>query len=382
MENFNNNNMKRIIIAALLIAAALPSKAQTLESSLRYYDEGKLTWDDFNKRNTEGPDKSSISTSFHRYTDYQQDGNLKVVRTRLRTALNKETTWVRTGYVSDKLLRYNQVVFDLAEATTQEMQKEIDLNLGKYSYDDILEFYREKYTVKLQEFKEESDNGENLEVIERYENELACVRDSQKEEDGIPEFELKNWGYSYYLGFRTAITGSKAAFYLRPTYGMSLGFDVTYKRALFNVYMGIGSGKIGSDMHLTANIDGRESDLIWPQGERYNSTEMDLMLGYSVIDNSFMRLAPVAGVGMNSLSHKIDDNDTSMNGLHLTAGLDINWKIRRTASIAYTPWWGGKTYGEFAVKTKLFAGYTRLPGLDPLSINLAICIDFYGRSIK
>ncbi len=127
---------------------------------MKFWDEGRLTWDDFNKRNTDGYEKSNISTSFYRYTDTQKYGNLKVIRTKLRTALNKESTWVRTEYISDKLLRYNQLVFDMAEATRQEMQNEIDVNLGKYSYEEILKFYRDKYNVKLQELREETMEGD------------------------------------------------------------------------------------------------------------------------------------------------------------------------------------------------------------------------------
>ena len=41
---------KTIAILILLAAAAVYAEAQDINSSIRYWDEGKLTWDDFEKR--------------------------------------------------------------------------------------------------------------------------------------------------------------------------------------------------------------------------------------------------------------------------------------------------------------------------------------------
>lgn len=376
--------MKRnILMTALIMAMAHISFAQSIESSMKFWDEGRLTWDDFNKRNTDGYEKSNISTSFYRYTDTQKYGNLKVIRTKLRTALNKESTWVRTEYISDKLLRYNQLVFDMAEATRQEMQNEIDVNLGKYSYEEILKFYRDKYNVKLQELREETMEGDREDIILKYEQEVAGQL-AKETEDSVPEFDLNNWGYSYHIGFRSAFMTGKSSMYLKPTYGISLGFDITYRRSMLSLYMGVGSGKIGADMDMIATIDGRETEVTWARGKKYSSMETDLIYGYSVIDNGFMRLAPIIGIGMNNLSHKTDsETNTSMTGMHLLGGVDINWKLLRTASITYTPWWGGRTYGETSLKTRIFVARSNLmQGFNPYSINLAIAFDLYGRGMK
>lgn len=366
-----------------MMAMTFQSAAQSIDSSLRFWDEGELTWDDFNKRNTGGYEKSNISTSFQRYTDTQKYGNLKVVRTKLRTALNKESTWVRTEHISEKLLRYNQLVFDLAELTRQEMQREIDMNLGRYGYDEILKFYREKYNVKLQELHEESSEGEREDVISKYEEEVAGKL-AEDPGDGIPQIEFNNWGYGYHIGFRSAFTTGKHAMYLKPTYGMSLGFDITYKRSMLSLYLGVGSGKIGADMKMTATIDRRDTEVVWERGLNYNSMETDIIYGFCVIDNSFMRLAPIIGIGMNNLSHKVEENtNTSMTGMHLLGGVDINWKLLRTASIAYTPWWGGKTYGETSLKTRIFVARSNLmQGFSPYSINVSVAVDFYGKGVK
>lgn len=56
---------KTIAILILLAAVAVSTKAQDINSSIRYWDEGKLTWDDFEKRNFEGEGRSCLSPLYH-----------------------------------------------------------------------------------------------------------------------------------------------------------------------------------------------------------------------------------------------------------------------------------------------------------------------------
>ena len=61
--------MKKIFTIIILAFAAFVSHAQGIDESIRYWDEGKLTWNDFEKRNFEGVDKSYLDPIYH--TRYQ-----------------------------------------------------------------------------------------------------------------------------------------------------------------------------------------------------------------------------------------------------------------------------------------------------------------------
>ena len=109
--------MKKTFATLILLAlAAFASQAQGIDESMRYWDEGRLTWDDFEKRNFEGMEKSYLSPIYHSEYKARKYGNLTHRSHKIRTGFDKSDTWVRTEYISDRLLRYNQLILDIAEA--------------------------------------------------------------------------------------------------------------------------------------------------------------------------------------------------------------------------------------------------------------------------
>jgi hypothetical protein len=105
---------------------------------------------------------------------------------------------------------------------------------------------------------------------------------------------------------------------------------------------------------------------------------MDLDYGYAVYDGSILKACPFVGVGYQMFNEEINDGDkaitTSVSGLKLLAGLNLNWKFKRVLS--------NMTYNESAVRTKIYAARTNLikDAAPVWSVNIGIAFDFYGRS--
>lgn len=366
---------KTIAILILMAAAAVSAKAQDIDSSMRYWDEGKLTWDDFEKRNFEGEGRSYLSPLYH--TEYKtvKHGNLKLRQYVTRTAFDKSNTWVRTEYISDRLLRYNQLILDIAEATRKDLQRDLNLNTS-FSKSYIYEHYTNKGLNTIMRLAEESKGGDDISVIERYEKEIA-PKLAEVTADTIPQPKLKNWGAGYQLGYSTGIFIGDGNELFKPHHNMTLGFLFSYKRSHMILDMEIGGGRIRQDMLMTGSSNGVSKDVIWPAGDTFGRTAIDLDYGYAVYDGAIVKVCPIVGAGVSILSKEIKNGEetisTTMGGLQLLAGINLNWKISRTLSY--------NTYNETSIRTKLYATRTNLiKGMEPVwSINLGLAFDFYGR---
>lgn len=366
---------KTIAILILLAAAAVYAEAQDINSSIRYWDEGKLTWDDFEKRNFEGEGRSYLSPLYH--TEYKtvKHGNLKVRQYVTRTAFDKSNTWVRTEYISDRLLRYNQLILDIAEAMRKDLQRDLNQNTN-FSRSYIYEHYTNKGLNTITKLAEESKGGDDISVIERYEKEIA-PKLAEVSADTIPQPKLKNWGAGYQLGYSAGVFTGDGALLLSPHHNLTLGLLFSYRRSHFIIDMEVGGGKARQDILMTGTANGVSKDVVWPAGKNYGHSGIDFDYGYAVYDGSWLKVCPIVGVGISTFNKEIQDGEqkisTTIGGLQLLAGINLNWKISRTLSY--------NTYNETAIRTKIYAARTNLmKGMNPVwSINAGIAFDFYGR---
>lgn len=370
------NTMKKTFATLILLAlAAFASQAQGIDESMRYWDEGRLTWDDFEKRNFEGMEKSYLSPIYHSEYKARKYGNLTYRSHKIRTGFDKSDTWVRTEYISDRLLRYNQLILDIAEAYSREMQNELNSNSG-YSPSYVFEHYVNKGKNMIDKMAEESKWGDDINVIERYEREFA-VKLQDTPADTIPQFKLKNWGGGYQIGYSTGIFTGPGKELLKPHHNITLGFAASYKRSHFILDMEIGSGKTRTELPLTGYLNGSETEMTLPADTGVGHVGIDLDYGYAVYDGSFLKACPFVGVGASIFNKEIDQGEdtftASFGGLNLLAGLNLNWKLKRVLT--------NVTYNETAIRTKIYAARTNLVKNEaPVwSINLGIAFDFYGR---
>ena len=368
--------MKKSFTIIILAFAAFVSHAQGIDESIRYWDEGKLTWDDFEKRNFEGVDKSYLDPIYHTRYQTKKYGNLSYKSHTVRTAFDRSDAWVRTEYISDRLLRYNQLILDIAEANAREMQKELNSNSG-YSPSYVFEHYVRKGKNLIEKIAEESKWGDDITVIERYEREYA-EKLQETPADTIPQIKLKNWGGGYQIGYSTGIFTGLGKELLSPHHNMTLGFAASYKRSHFILDMEFGSCRTRADLPLIAPIDGGEREIVWPAGSGIGHMSMDLDYGYAVYDGSILKACPFVGVGYQMFNEEINDGDkaitTSVSGLKLLAGLNLNWKFKRVLS--------NMTYNESAVRTKIYVARTNLikDAAPVWSVNIGIAFYFYVRS--
>ena len=177
-------------IAAVFLAFAADSTAQDYRSSIRYWNEGRLTWDDFRQESFHADSiASAIYWSFETFPVKKRYGNLTVSKLESHLLMDKTLSWVRPDCMTGHYLKYPQIIFDIAELYRRKFQSEIDRTPNLYR--QLFSFYDNACDKSIEEFKFLSDSGDNTEQISIYERKI-----NKELENGLLEKEIKfhhNW---------------------------------------------------------------------------------------------------------------------------------------------------------------------------------------------
>ena len=126
----------RISIAASTIVASLLGttlSAQSIEQSMRPWDAGKLTWDEFL-----GEAKGDTAINMFSWnTEYSQGkqkiGNTTYTYPKFTTYFDQTESWTLPLFKTDAMLQYNQLLFDMLELYSRRATIELNKNTD-YTY--------------------------------------------------------------------------------------------------------------------------------------------------------------------------------------------------------------------------------------------------------
>lgn len=371
----------------MTIAAALTAftavSAQSIDEDVKFYDEGPLTWNDFTTGEFDSSDWSRMGIVYKVSTEKQKFGNLKVHRYVARTGIDKFSTWVKKDAMTEANLKYCRLIFDISELTRRKMQAEIDANRFNYSNRDILDYYHNQNNSRIELIKDESGSGARKDIVERRLADVASQLGSDPT-DSLPAYTLRRFGYGMHCGLETNIYTGIGGKYLRPSVQFIYGFELNWKKSSFFIDLGLGSGKVGNDLMFYGTKRNEITEVIWAAGESYQVAQADIIYGYPVIDNDYIKVLPMAGVGINTLSNKLYDteNSSGMGGLHLMAGVTAAWKFSRRLTLA-PAMLSYNEYTEGTLRLKAYvARHSYMDGFNPITVNFALTVSLSGRMIR
>mgnify|MGYP006916053104 FL=1 len=365
--------MKKIYYFFFLIL--LGGTVQAQEKGYKLWTDGKLTIEDFQPRNVQsvGFTLDPIETSFlDAEIDFKmekkRDGNLRFVYPVSCTKADLLNSWYAPDYYTSWTIRYNQVIFDIVEATRREMQNELNTN-GIDSYDG--DYQSRLLKSRIDSFKGESAYGRDTSVIKNYELQYTEMLDTlfEKELVGFPGKIRKGWGVGLYFGYSPEVYFGKINDWVSMAHRVTAGMDVYYKKFVFEISYSEGSSGILKKGDIYTDT---KKGYIWNAGEKVSAHDFLFKMGYTVFDGSVFSVIPAFGVGVGGFGQDTgyydkDDNaiTSNMDGLKLTAGTDIWVKLYREYDYF-------DMIGEIPIRFSVYGAWTRLHPCDVFSINAGI----------
>ncbi len=220
----------------------------------------------------------------------------------------------------------------LSNRNRTDIIKRIDSLVFDDEKHDYLILFFDRFTFdatdSVMAYKQMKDYLEN-ELTPRAEKFLAKYKDSQFENFVRQNFRfvyaLNDWGYGFQLGLGALIPRGTIKEYFNTEATFDLGFNLSWKKLLFDVGFGIGIPVRAKKPFI---YDGEN----WVTGIKYNYYNFNLNTGFVAIENELFKISPHLGIGVINISvseadkKKIED-DLSMSQGIIQIGItgDVKW---------------------------------------------------------
>lgn len=358
--------MKRIAI--LLVLAATAIGALQAQHAPREWGRGPLTWDDFT-----GPVPPNNVDNWLEYNftvkrvEEKLDG-MNLMHLRLCCNMYPELSWAAESAKTDLNLKYNQVVFNIAEYQSLCFQPLLDQGNTGMDIESVLQMALSYSAAEEQRFSNESDMGFDTAVVQRWYDSTNLRLSELKAENGYhPRVEYTGIGMSANFSLGTTIHGRSLAETFTPAFDFGFGFDMGFKRNVFLWDMKIGIGGSRQDFVL--------DDVYYLAGSSYTWFQTFLGYGYSVLDKPRFSLTPFVGLGCSMIEEDDPMSDeiySDVSGPWL-AGVMADWKF--TCSISDCDQWGERTADYWSLRAMLYVSRANLCGCRSASITLSLAIN-------
>jgi hypothetical protein len=358
--------MRRLLsLAVLLLLPAIILNAQ--KTGNKYWSSGKLTWEDYTKSSSLADDGSASSNSFGWETKDTTEnfGNLTVHRVTSRVYLNKAQSWVNLSFATPEQLRYNQLFFDLNELECRKMLREIYDPETSFEVGFVQDYYIGVTAAKMSEINLMSDHGNDSSTLSYFDtiiqSQLATLPRGRFNPSSLKKgkhgFGARGgMGMEFFLG--------EPGEYLNTMSMMDFGLRYYYSRFFVDANFGMGALRSKQPFNVgNVNVAGKTG---------LAELQVGALLGINLYDGPWVRIAPMAGIGYNTLGFLEDDDEDSVSflkGMRIMGGLDFDLKVDRTAYL----YPNDRSISENCLNIRVYAAKTGFnAGLDGISINVGI----------
>ena len=382
---------KTLLVVAMLSMATALIAQEDYNSTIKRWNEGPLTWEDFTQYSSGFPIIASLEYGWHGASvQTVKTGNLRILRTLTECYMNPVSSWVNPDYKNAGTLLYMQTAFDYAELCRRQLQHEIENNVHGNSVRELSQFYYGKADRFIARMREETDQGRDTAMVRFFAVQTAEELARTPETEPLPEIGRKKWGIAIHYGYGNEFPLGAAANYLRPLHGLKWGFDISYGRAALYWHMLLaGAGKTRQEfVHNGAT---------WRTDRNQLGGNMELDLAYRMVDTPWFNLSPFAGIGAGFTQTVIGTDKANkpvkdgFTGFRCQAGLSLGLKVRRTLDLTSRPVYlygstisASRSYNESSIRLLAYASHTNydLPVGPAWTLHFGLAFNIHSWNLR
>lgn len=297
-----------------------------------------LSWDDFIPIHAADiGSNSTISIESRKTLAFLKYGNTDYPYTNITVHMVPGRSFYDPFMADEWELRYNRVLFDMAELSAREAVR--TYNANQETAGDIMECYERLFDERKEAFMSKSRQGKDTTVIRDYEISIGrelknTPRDYTPQDFGITPTKRTWLNGGAHLGYINERIIGNCSKYLKPgngyTIGLEAGIDGFVLQGEFYALM-YGQLRQSGFYHDTYN------DYNWSQDKKVNEAGLRLKAGYTVFSNEYIRFTPIVGTSLGSLTQPSDKErdygynktvnvDSKISGTpSLLLGIDTDW---------------------------------------------------------
>lgn len=349
----------------------------TMDKTVRYWDEGPLTYADLSSRKSEWPKISEFQYNISWTTKDWKMGNTRFRTPYSRAYMNPYASWVHPDYRTEEMLQYIQAGFDYVEICRRRAMREL-MNGSSFGQGSVMRFHLDVADSFMAKMKDETAQGQDAAAVQDYARRVKAEL-AQTEEVLYDDLIIdpRGFGMGMHWGIGSEFYTGPISDYVTPIAGLDFGFDFCFSRV--NLYL---SGLLGFGGHYKRDIprDGYQ----WNAGERMKGGNIEASLGYTLFDSPWWKVAPFAGIGVGFIDYPSnpgnpDKKSDEISGFRYQAGISADLKFYRVVDYVQAL----EGLSEFSVRSRLYVAHTAFPTPAPSwTINFGVSANMLGWILK
>ena len=349
----------------------------TMEETVRYWDEGPLTYADLSSRKSELPKISEFQYNISWTTKEWKKGNTRIRIPYSRSYLNPYASWVHPDFRTDAMLQYIQTGFDYVEICRRRAMREL-MQGSTFGQESVMKFHLDVADSFMAKLKDETQQGQDAVAVQDYARRVKAEL-AQTEEVLYDDLRIdpRGFGMGMHWGIGSEFYTGPVTEYLTPIVGLDFGFDFCFSR--INLYIG-GLLGLGGRYKQAIARDGYQ----WNAGERMKGGNIEVSLGYTVFDSQWWKVAPFAGIGVGFIDYPShpgnpDKKSDEISGFRYQAGIVADLKFSRVVDDVQAL----EGLSETSVRSRLYVAHTAFPTPAPSwTINFGLSVNMLGWILK
>ena len=349
----------------------------TMDETVRYWDEGPLTYSDLSLRKSEWPRIYEFQFNISWTTKEWKTGNTRFLAPNTRSYMNPYSSWVHPDYRTEEMLQYIQAGFDYVEICRRRAMQEL-MQGSTFSPVSVVGFHLDVADSFMATMKDETEQGQDALAVRdfarRVKTELAQTEDVQYNDLRVYP---RGFGMGMHWGIGSEFYTGRLTDYVTPIAGIDFGFDFCFSR--INLYL---CGLLGWGGRYKLDIP-REG-YKWNAGERMKGGNIEVSLGYTVFDSQWWEVVPFAGIGVGFIDYPThpgnpDKKSDEISGFRYQAGLSADFKFYRLVDYVHAL----EGLSELSVRSRLYVAHTAIPSPAPSwTVNFGLSVNLQGWILK
>lgn len=348
-----------------------------MEATVRYWDEGPLTYADLSARKSELPKISEFQYNISWTTKEWKKGNTRFRIPYSRSYLNPYASWVHPDFRTDAMLQYIQTGFDYVEICRRRAMREL-MQGSTFGQGSVMKFHLDVADSFMAKLKDETQQGQDAAAVQDYARRVkAELAQTEKVLYDDLRVDPRGFGMGMHWGIGSEFYTGPVTEYLTPIVGLDFGFDFCFSR--INLYIG-GLLGLGGRYKQAIARDGYQ----WNAGERMKGGNIEVSLGYTVFDSQWWKVAPFAGIGVGFIDYPYhpgnpDKKSDEISGFRYQAGISADLKFSRVVDYVQAL----EGLSETSVRSRLYVAHTAFPTPAPSwTVNFGLSVNMLGWILK
>ncbi len=264
--------------------------SQVQAQNIHTWNMGPLSWNDFTPNTAIEKQVSHLEYYMGIDSKTQKLDGISYTKPCAYAYTSPEYSWVDTNYMSDQLLQYNQCIFDLVEVYRRKLESKLQ-DSSIFSQGQLLDNTMKQLGDDVRRIELETHYGTDTAALHRWQTKVQKSLNKVSPTPNYGHIDAPfSWGMSFDLGFH--YTGNELHDYFSHGGGMSMNFEMGYKRVLFGGALYIGGSRCRQN---APNVHNSYDNLF--VDDPLTTLGLYAYCGYTVVDNSKTRLTPFVGYG-------------------------------------------------------------------------------------